>query len=378
MLYNNRDVYGNIYNYDVLNATHHADSDELEIMGSEVYIYDRSKGEKVPMKFDVVCGNPPYNNDIYLDFVLLGHRLAKSYDLWITPAKFIGKESDTNDIMRNNLCPFIRQVLYYPQHTDIFNIMLRGGLAIYLVDKSVHTEKLIINISKTCKSFNSTVSRELGTTLLNIGYNMDRHLENVEKLSSCVDLNKRFYVNEYENGGKKSELNTIEIVQGGKGVIGYISKDKLKTTRYLGKYKVVFPSMCGAAEIDNNGRILGLNEVYILSPNQITKGGYPILKFFDSYDEAVNFRSYMFTKFFRFLYYFRVTGSNINASFFDSVPELLDYTKVYEDRPLDGYIPDENGIYTDTNGVVHCSLYAKFKLTDEEINIIESVIRERN
>ena len=24
------------------------------------------------MKFDAVIGNPPYNNDIYLDFVILG------------------------------------------------------------------------------------------------------------------------------------------------------------------------------------------------------------------------------------------------------------------------------------------------------------------
>lgn len=29
------------------------------------------------MKFDAVIGNPPYNNDIYLDFVTLGHKLIK-------------------------------------------------------------------------------------------------------------------------------------------------------------------------------------------------------------------------------------------------------------------------------------------------------------
>lgn len=30
------------------------------------------------MKFDIVIGNPPYNNDIYLDFVQLGNALVKS------------------------------------------------------------------------------------------------------------------------------------------------------------------------------------------------------------------------------------------------------------------------------------------------------------
>lgn len=38
-----------------------------------------------------------------------------------------------------------------------------------------------------------------------------------------------------------------------------------------------------------------------------------------------------------------------------------------------GYTPDENGEYIDSD----YSLYVKYKLTDEEINVIESVIRER-
>ena len=29
------------------------------------------------MDFDVVVGNPPYNNDMYLSFVMVGHELAK-------------------------------------------------------------------------------------------------------------------------------------------------------------------------------------------------------------------------------------------------------------------------------------------------------------
>lgn len=43
------------------------------------------------MKFDVVIGNPPYNNDLYLDFVQLGYQLSSNYVCMITPAKWQAK-----------------------------------------------------------------------------------------------------------------------------------------------------------------------------------------------------------------------------------------------------------------------------------------------
>lgn len=43
------------------------------------------------MQFDVVVGNPPYNNDMYLNFVMLGHKIAKQFTLMITPAKWQAK-----------------------------------------------------------------------------------------------------------------------------------------------------------------------------------------------------------------------------------------------------------------------------------------------
>lgn len=45
----------------------------------------------VDMKFDVVLGNPPYNDDLYLDFVKLGCKLAYDSVCMITPAKWTSK-----------------------------------------------------------------------------------------------------------------------------------------------------------------------------------------------------------------------------------------------------------------------------------------------
>lgn len=55
------------------------------------FIKDRIEKEFGTVKFDVVIGNPPYNNDIYLDFVTLGDQLASKATCMITPAKWQAK-----------------------------------------------------------------------------------------------------------------------------------------------------------------------------------------------------------------------------------------------------------------------------------------------
>jgi type I restriction-modification system DNA methylase subunit len=61
------------------------------------------------MNFDVVVGNPPYNNDLYIPFVELGHSLAKECSLWITPAKWQAKGGDANDNFRKNIVPYMKK-----------------------------------------------------------------------------------------------------------------------------------------------------------------------------------------------------------------------------------------------------------------------------
>ena len=60
------------------------------------------------MKFDIVIGNPPYNNDIYIDFVMGGYTLIKEdgYVVMITPAKWQAKGGKKNEDFRKNIVPF--------------------------------------------------------------------------------------------------------------------------------------------------------------------------------------------------------------------------------------------------------------------------------
>lgn len=102
------------------------------------------------MKFDVVIGNLPYNNDMYLDFVTLAHQLSSKYTCMITPAKWQAKTDgkpagsktpDKNEQFRKNIVPYMSDIIYYRDTKDVFNIGEPGGISIVLLDSQIHSTK---------------------------------------------------------------------------------------------------------------------------------------------------------------------------------------------------------------------------------------------
>ena len=106
--------------------------DDFTIVGNIIYTDDKLTQELVQgvfnnMKFDVVIGNPPYNNDKYLDFVILGCKLAYNSVCMITPAKWASKGGDKNSKFRKYIVPLMSKVVFFPDTGDVFNVRLQGG-----------------------------------------------------------------------------------------------------------------------------------------------------------------------------------------------------------------------------------------------------------
>lgn len=106
--------------------------DDFTIVGNIIYTdgvltEELVQGAFSNMKFDVVIGNPPYNDDIYLDFVKIGHKMADKYTVMITPAKWQAKGGDKNEYLRKHIVPYIEKVCFYPDARDIFDIKIQGG-----------------------------------------------------------------------------------------------------------------------------------------------------------------------------------------------------------------------------------------------------------
>lgn len=167
----------------------------------------------------------------------------------------------------------------------------------------------------------------------------------------------------------------------GEKLVGYKAVNDLFTTVGLTKYKCIQSCMPVQGSSDpfgkDDGLTLGSNLIMVIGPNQVPKGSFQVLKYFDTYEEALNFKRYLNSRTMSLMQFLGLCGATMTKEFFRFIPDPKDWTLIYEDAPLPGYTPDENGIYTDNDGNKHCSLYKKYNLTQEEINIIESVIKER-
>ena len=76
----------------------------------------------VRMTFDVVIGNPPYNNDAYIDFAIASKWLASKFMCLIIPSKWQAKSGYKNKKFRNEIVPYMSYIVEYKDTTDIFDI----------------------------------------------------------------------------------------------------------------------------------------------------------------------------------------------------------------------------------------------------------------
>ena len=349
------------------------------------FIKDRIEKEFGTVKFDVVIGNPPYNNDIYLDFVTLGDQLASKATCMITPAKWqaktdgkpkSSKTDDKNETFRKNIVPRMSDIVFYKDSTEIFGIEEWGGISYFLIDKNIH---LIKNIKAIC-SKNSTLASEteehdetspilLPRKILQIigkmgqlgeGFKQSLYVKNTDHGEPCLmgqlGFKRQTFTGEQDRGeSKPSGTDYVEVMQGDK-VVGYRQIRDLFTTLNLDKWKCISSIMPGAVSaFDSNGKVLGMFKIVGIGPYQVPKGSFPVLHYFDSKDECDSFISYMNTKLVSFLYYLGCCGTTLTREFFRFVPDSGNFDHIFTDKEL----------------------YDKYNLTPEEIAIIESVIKER-
>lgn len=323
------------------------------------------------MKFDVVIANPPYHlNDngngvsarpIYHLFVSLGKKLNPHYLSMIIPARWYAGGKGLTKFREEMLNDQRMKILVdYERTVECFdNVNIAGGICYFLWDKSHSGPCSITNAFDQKKT---TMERYLNEFPVLVRSN--KTISIVRKIinsgmysySNYIYPRNLFGFQTNFKGRQRKETGDVEILTS--SGFQYTKRSTVKkNNRLIDTYKVLIGRL-----VTRNGEVETKPEDGykiitnpIIGPNQINIETYMNVDVFNTLQEAENFKNFLCCKFTRFLLKQGISSLNISTSSFYFVP--------YEDSKQSW--SDEK-------------LYKKYKLNQEEINFIESIIKPMN
>lgn len=322
------------------------------------------------MLFDILIGNPPYQMEtgqgqsqalpVYHKFVEQAIKLNPRYLCMITPSRWfaggMGLDSFREKMLKDGR---IKKIVDYSISTDCFpRVDIAGGVNYFLWDCMYN--KGICEYVYTDKGITTTKKRSLNEFEVLVRNNksvsiIQKVMKNNEKcIANIMSALGSFRLRTSERGIEYDDGNCYKLRSSAGD--GYIQKDKIASgLDYIDKWKVIIgkATSAGAATAnkkDGNRKVIATLE--ILEPNAVCTFSYFIGGAFSSYNEAYNCKSYLSTKFVRFLLLQCLSSINITKDRFQFVP-MQDFFKPWTDAEL----------------------YEKYGLTQDEIEFIESTIK---
>lgn len=319
------------------------------------------------MKFDVIIGNPPYQlNDgggtgssakpIYQHFIDQAKKLNPRYLSMIIPARWYSGGKGLDDFRSTMLKDQrIKQLIDYIDSRECFpGVDIAGGICYFLWEREYRGKCEVTTIRKGEKLESKRFLSEFETFVRdNIAVEVIHKIQsqNTEFLDSLVSSRMPFGLNSKVRPSKTGDLDLIS--SGGRGKIS--SNEVTSGFQYISKWKVLLSkaSTDHGGQPDKEGKRKIFSKVEVMGPNTICTESYLVVGSYSSENEAENMVSYLKTKFCRFLVSTILLTQNITKSKFIFVPSL-----------------DMNQHWTDE------VLFEKYKLTSDEIQFIETSIRE--
>ena len=317
------------------------------------------------MTFDVIIGNPPYqlsdggNNasasPLYQKFVAQAKVLQPRYLSMIIPSRWFGGGKGLDDFRRETLNDDrFRIIVDFENANDCFpGVDIAGGVCFFLWNRDNRGLCKVVNIkngdvvetTRKLNEFDTFIRRPEALQIVKKVLNKKEIM-----MSDIVSSSKPFGLRTFVRPQKTGDIKLRW--QNGEGP--YSRSEVTVGTEMIDKWKVI-TSYVGYDHAGNPGkdgkrRVFG--KIDILPPGTICNETYLVVNSFSREREARNMVGYMKTLFFRFLVSQLMFSHHITKVAYQFVP-LQDFTRPWTDEEL----------------------YAKYGLTDEEIQFIESMIR---
>ena len=325
--------------------------------------------ENTSMKLDAIVGNPPYQVmdgggtgssavPVYQKFVDIAKKIRPQNISMIMPAKWYtggkGLDEFREEMLNDKKIAFIAD---FDDSRQLFPTAdIAGGICYFAWNTSHDGPCDFVSVKNNKRTMikrnlndSSVFIRDIGA--LNIVEKIKSYGE--QNMSSIVFSRNPFGFASNQSGTSKAFPNSIRMFTS-KGWT-YVNRDDVSSNaNIIGKWKVMM-SKTGAehaGQSDINGMKRVISRVDILAPDEICSETYLLLNYYNNKEQALNHVAYMKTKFVRFLLSTILLTQNIAKDKFKLIP-IQDFTKPWTDAEL----------------------YAKYKLTENEIAFIESMIK---
>lgn len=342
------------------------------------------------VKFDVVIGNPPYQESdgganasatpTYNYFVELAKKLKPNNISLIMPSRWYsgGKGLDKfRDEMLNDI--HIRELFDFPNPDEVFpNTNIRGGVCVVNWDNSYNAKdtltrvvtfknnKVTSDVYRSLKFAQSdTFIRDYTSVQIIEKINQVRKLDE-GRISDFVSPLKPFGFRGFFIRDERFHNDTSELQKPvkcfGKGTVGYVEREEVKVkTEWIDKWKVF------TARANNIGTELNDDNFNTIvgEPGTICTETYLVIGADLKLDEnsTNNLSNYLKTKFSRLLHGVAKTSHDAARTTYKFIP-LQDFT-VKSDIDWSQSIAE-----------IDQQLYKKYGLSDEEIAFIEEKVKE--
>lgn len=340
-------------------------------------------------KFDVViCETPLVNTrDIFINYVSLCMKLKENYCLAAIPGKWalkkVGRYFDKLEQFNSLTNAYIDKVIFVRGDERSSNERNYSGLTLVSIGKVVKNSYDIKFMCDKNDKLNESWQTRQKTSINLMQSNIISLIEKIyivdrngSILSVCDGSTTRgkYFRDDRSYLFNKDAKHTIA-VRAGQRIKGYTNLENILQIQGVNQYKAVYQNV-SELKLNNVGKVLNPCEMMLYLPNEVPNISYSVLKFFDDVEECESFISFMNTKLIGLLKYFGNFNRVIQLETFRLIPNPNDWSVTYVDSPHPNTTPDEKGYYT-YNGDRYCSLYARYKLSKDDIDIIESIIKAR-
>ena len=347
--------------------------------------FERLSSEESEMKFDVVIGNPPYQEEaqgtstkdmpIYHKFISESYKISKKASL-ITPARFLSNAGGTpktwNQQMLNN--QHVKVSFFEQKSGNVFpGTDIKGGVAVTYYDTEQEFEPIEVFvpfiemnsirkkvIKKNFESIDQFVTNRGSYRYSDLIYtdfpNLMKRVSDRRVASNAFEkLPELFFDVKPEDG---NEYIKIYGRFNNERVYKWFRKDYVTCPSNFEKYKIILPKANGSGAI---GEVLSTPVI-----------GYPVIGYtetfisvgeFNSLEEAEACLKYIKSKFLRtMLGVLKITQDNTKA--------------VWHYIPLQDFTVNSDIDWTQSVADIDRQLYQKYDLSPEEIAFIETHVRE--